>query len=132
VVLCRNLKRSKMAKLPLIFDNSILWGVIQVIEEPELQTPWAEFAGETLRGRPEYQIWVENESLRAAAKDALTADYALFKFRKNAKWYDWLLPSKKLLKEKLISKRDDLISEYEFLRRLIATDNVAIMINASR
>jgi hypothetical protein len=121
-----------MAKVPLVPDNALLRTFIKAIEEPDNTGPTVAFVRVRFL-RPEFQIWVDSEPLRDAAKSALDADLQYLRFRdKQMKGLKKYFPSVKEQAQKLIAIRDSLYEDYEFLRKLMASDNFAISLIKSK
>jgi hypothetical protein len=116
-----------MAKVPLMPDNAMLRGLIQVMEDPDLKTPSAHFFRIQLSTQPEFNIWAEHDQLREAAKDALDADNHYRRMLNDLSWFDKARKSRYAQDvEKVRKVRDEKFDDYEFLRRLIANDNMSI------
>lgn len=102
------------------------------MDNPELKTPSAEFYRCQLIGRPEFDIWVEHDQLREAARDALDADIAYRKLSEQLTWFRKLnlefANSVRTAREVRDAKFDD----YEFLRRLVATENMSIALTKTK
>jgi hypothetical protein len=121
-----------MAKVPLVPDNALLRTFIKAIEEPENNAPTIAFVRVRFL-RPEFQIWVDSSTLRDAAKEALNADLQYLRYRdKQMKGLRKLYPSVKSQAQALIDSRDALFEEYEFLRKLMASDNLSISLIKSK
>jgi hypothetical protein len=115
-----------MAKVPLVPDNALLRTFIKAIEEPDNTGPTVAFVRVRFQ-RPEFQIWSDSTTLREAAKLALDADLQYLRYKdKYMTGLRKLFPGVKTKVQSLITARDALFEEYEFLRKLMASDNFAI------
>lgn len=121
-----------MAQVPLMPDNSMLRMMIHVMDNPELDTPAASFFRRQLNGRPEFNIWAEHDQLREAARDALDADIAYRKLSEKLTWFRKLNIEFAKSVRAARELRDEKFEDYEFLRKLIATDNVSIALTKTK
>jgi hypothetical protein len=114
-----------MAKVPLVPDNALLRYFIKSIEEPDNPGPTIAFVTVHFR-RPEFQIWIESTMLRDAAKLALDADLQYQCYVGKRTWFTRLFPKVKARIKHLVTERDRFYEDYEFLRKLVAGDNLSI------
>jgi hypothetical protein len=120
-----------MAKVPLVPDNFLLRAFIKSIEEPDNTSPTISFVSVRFN-RPEFSIWVDSSMLRDAAKSALDADLQYSRYRSSKAGFRKFLPGVKTELYALASTRDKFFEDYEFLRKLIAGDNIAIILRKTK
>jgi len=120
-----------MGKVPLIPDNALFRTFIKSIEEPGNTSPTISFVSLRFM-RPEFQIWVDSSMLRDAAKSALNADLQYLRYSIDNMGWRSLLPRVRKQLKNLASIRDQLFADYEFLRKLVAGDNIAIILRKTK
>ena len=120
-----------MGKVPLIPDNALFRTFIKSIEEPDNTSPTISFVSMRFM-RPEFRIWVESSMLRDAAKSALDADLQYMRCLHHNMGWRKFRPSVKTQLKNLAGIRDKLFDDYEFLRKLMASDNIAIVLRKTK
>jgi hypothetical protein len=91
-----------------------------------------EFFRSSFGCRPEFKILEESETLREAMKEALDSDLAIRKETVDKPWYKLFFMASRRTMKKLMAIREEKFEQYEMIRRLVATDNRAIILKRTR
>lgn len=119
-----------MRKAPLLSDNRGLRYFIASIEG-ETQNAVSDFIELRYRGA-EFLSIVENATLRETMRDALDADYEVHQYKNTGGLFSHIIPTFKRKMLSIIKERDDKYEQYELVRRLVDSDNRALLITKTK